>query len=87
MVSNHSDSLQQNIAQLIHQQKGILTTRLLTKSFDQIGFDLVDLIDIILAVEKKYQITIPDEVPLNSVADFVSFIQATRTSAAVSAQG
>jgi acyl carrier protein len=86
MVSNHSDSLQQNIAQLIHQQKGILTTRLLTKSFDQLGFDLVDLIDIILAVEKKYQITIPDEVPLNSVADFVSFIQATRSSASISIQ-
>jgi acyl carrier protein len=86
MVSNHSDSLQQNIAQLIHQQKGILTTRLLTKSFDQLGFDLVDLIDIILAVEKKYQITIPDEVPLNSVADFVSFIQATRASASISIQ-
>ena len=75
MVSNHLNLLPQNIAQLIHQQKGIKTSRLLTKTFDQLGFDLVDLIDIILAAEKEYQITIPDEVPLNSIADFVSFIQ------------
>ena len=75
-----NSSLQQNIAQLIQQQKGIRAARLLTKSFEQLGLDLVDLIDIILVVEKKYQITIPDEVPLNSVNDFVSFIQAKKIS-------
>ena len=76
MVSNHFYLLHQNIAHLIHQQKGIKTSRLLTKKFDQLGLDLVDLIDIILAVEKEYDIIIPDEVPLNSVADFVTYMKA-----------
>ncbi|MDB5261324.1 MAG: acyl carrier protein [Adhaeribacter sp.] len=78
MAINHPSALHQNIAQLIQQIKGIGVARLLTKSFEQLGFDLVDLIDIILAVEKKYKITIPDEVPLHSVNDFVSFIQANK---------
>jgi acyl carrier protein len=81
MVSNQPNSLHQHIALLIQQQKGIRASRILTKSFDQLGFDLVDLIDIILAVEKKFNITIPDEVPLKSVNDFVSFIRAKDTSA------
>jgi acyl carrier protein len=75
MITYNQNSLPQNIALIIQQQKGIRTSRSLTKSFEQLGIDLVDLIDIILAVEKKFQITIPDEVPLNSVYDFVSFIQ------------
>ena len=78
-------SLHQNIVQLIQQQKGIRASRLLTKSFEQLGFDLVDLIDTFLAVEEKYQITIPDEVPLNSVSDFVSFIQIKNNAEPISA--
>ncbi|MGV3587748.1 MAG: phosphopantetheine-binding protein [Adhaeribacter sp.] len=74
MHSNNYSAIYQEVAQLIYAQKGIRVSRLLTKSFDQLGLDLVDLIDIILAVEKKYKITIPDEVPLNSVNDFVYFI-------------
>ncbi|GEO06263.1 hypothetical protein AAE02nite_39270 [Adhaeribacter aerolatus] len=75
MITHKTNSLRQNIAQLIQQQKGIRTSRILTQSFEQLGFDLVDLIDIILAVEHKFEVTIPDEVPLNSVDDFVSFIK------------
>ena len=80
MVTHPTTSLRQNIAQLIQRQKGIPTSRVLTKSFEQLNFDMIDLIDIILAVEKKFEITIPDEVPLNSVDDFVSFIQGKSTS-------
>ena len=80
-----NSSLRQDIAHLIQVHKGVSVSRLLTKSFDQIGFDLVDLIDIILAVEKEYNITIPDEVPLNSVNDFVSFMQGKMVSEPVEA--
>lgn len=86
MHSTNYSSIYQEVAQLIHAQKGIRISRLLTKSFEQLGLDLVDLIDIILAVEKKYKITIPDEVPLNSVNDFVCFIQGKSVSNGVKAQ-
>ncbi|WP_084523694.1 phosphopantetheine-binding protein [Adhaeribacter aquaticus] len=86
MVTYQSHLLRQDIAQIIHRQKGIPTSRILTKSFQQLGFDLVDLIDIILVIEKKFEITIPDEVTLNSVDDFVYFIQDKGTSAPLGTQ-
>lgn len=81
MHLNIKTSLRQDIAQIIYTLKGIPVSRTLTKSFEQLGFDLVDLIDLILAVEEKYGITIPDDLPLNSVTDFVSFIQTKNISA------
>lgn len=80
MVPDSLSSLQQNIARLVFQHTGIKTSRLLTKTFDQLNLDLIDLLEIILLVEKKYQLIIPDEVPLNSIADFAYFIQAKSVS-------
>jgi len=39
------------------------------------GFDLLDVVDIILEVERKYKLIIPDEVPLESIDDLVQFLQ------------
>ena len=39
-----------------------------------VGFDIVDMVDIILELEKNVKITIPDEVQINKVGDFVEFV-------------
>jgi acyl carrier protein len=39
------------------------------------GMDIVDVVDIILAVEKKYNVVIPDEVPVYSIDDLVNYLQ------------
>lgn len=63
------------ILQLIGQAKRINATRLVEHAnLTQLGFDLVDLVDLILKVEKKYHVTIPDHVPLTTADDFVTFI-------------
>ena len=38
------------------------------------GFDTVDVVDIILELERNFKIVIPDEVPINTVGDFVDFV-------------
>ena len=71
-----NSALRRQMAALVHTQTGIAPSRLLTLTFDQLGVDNRDLLDIILEVEKCYQVVIPDEVPLQSLDDFISFIQA-----------
>jgi acyl carrier protein len=73
-----NNALRRQMAALIHTQTGIATSRLLTLDFEQSGLDKLDLLDIILEVEKCYQVIIPDEVPLQSLDDFVNFIQSQK---------
>ncbi|MEJ8757257.1 acyl carrier protein [Pontibacter sp. H259] len=40
----------------------------------RLGLDILDVVDIILEVEKTYQLTIPDEVPVYTVDDFVNYV-------------
>ncbi|WP_255345437.1 MULTISPECIES: hypothetical protein [Pontibacter] len=42
--------------------------------------DIVDVVDIILAVEKKFDVVIPDEVPVYSIDDLVNYLQLRRAS-------
>ncbi len=37
--------------------------------------DIVDLVDIILEVEKKYNVVITDDLPVYAVGDFVSIVE------------
>jgi acyl carrier protein len=73
-----NNALRRQMAALVHTQTGIATSRLLTLSFDQLGLDNRDLLDIILEVEKCYQVLIPDEVPLESLDDFIGVIQSQK---------
>ena len=65
----------QEIIYLISRKKNVsfslITT---TNSFQKMGFDMLDVVDIILEVEKRYNVTIPDEVLLESVDDLVQFL-------------
>jgi len=65
----------QEIIHLISRKKKVSFSLITaTNSFQKMGFDMLDVVDIILEVEKRYNITIPDEVPLESVDDLVQFL-------------
>lgn len=45
-----------------------------TRLEEELHCDPVDVVDIILQVEKRFHLTIPDEVPLRTVGDFVEYV-------------
>lgn len=66
---------------IISKTKGLKSQTVLAKnSLQALGFDQLDLVNVILALEKKYHITIPDEAPVESVDDLVQLVYA-RTAA------
>ncbi len=76
MMTAHEPTITKQVFKIISKTKEIKSSRLrasanLSKEF---GFDTVDVVDIILEVEKSFKIVIPDEVPLNTVGDFVSYV-------------
>ena len=71
-----SKSIQQQVVRIISQRKSIKPQRLRIGSnlSRELGFDTVDVVDIIIELERNFHITIPDEVPLATVGDFVSYV-------------
>lgn len=69
-------SIQQQVLRIISKRKAIKPTRLRVTSnlSGELGFDTVDVVDIILEIERNFHITIPDEVPLSTVGDFVTYV-------------
>ncbi|MCC9166453.1 acyl carrier protein [Pontibacter harenae] len=70
--------IEKEVVRIISKTKKIQPARLqpdsnLEKSF---GFDTVDVVDIIIELEKNFHIIIPDEVPINTVGDFVDYVSA-----------
>lgn len=47
-----------------------------------LGLSILDVVDVILKLEKTYSLTIPDEVPVYTLDDFVNFIYQKQTVAA-----
>ena len=77
MVTHRNDRIASEVIRIISKTKALQPSRLrphsdLNRDF---GFDTLDVVDVILEVEKKFQITIPDEVPLCTVGDFVHFVE------------
>ena len=74
-MQNNTTIARQEIIHLISRKKkvsfSLVTT---TNCFQKMGFDVLDVVDIILEVEKRFNITIPDEVSLESVDDLVQFL-------------
>ncbi|AMJ67755.1 acyl carrier protein [Hymenobacter sp. PAMC 26628] len=62
--------------QLISQRKGIKLRQLHPGSdlVGEFGFEALDMVDIILEVESRFRLTIPDELPLRTPADFVAYL-------------
>ena len=77
-------TLVRQVRTLIHQRKRVEMRRLHlnTDLGRELGFDTVDVVDVILAVERRFHLTIPDEVPLETVGDFVRYVGTHWTPAA-----
>ncbi len=65
------------VRHLISQRKRVQMRRLRPTAHlsRELHFDLVDVVDIILAVEQFFHLTIPDEVPLATVGDLVQYVR------------
>lgn len=63
------------IARLISsQQKNELSDVLISNSLAQLGLDLLDLVNLILKVEKMFHLEIPDDVAIDSLKDLVDYV-------------
>ncbi|WP_207431789.1 acyl carrier protein [Sabulibacter ruber] len=69
-------SIAQRVVRIISKVKEIRPSRLRTSSnlSKELGFDTVDLVGVIWELEKNFKINIPDEVPFNTVGDFVEYV-------------
>ncbi len=69
-------SIEQQVLRIISKRKAIKAVRLRpTASLSRdLRFDTVDLVDIILELERSFHITVPDEVPFYTVGDFVRYV-------------
>ncbi|NEM96100.1 acyl carrier protein [Pontibacter burrus] len=69
-------AIEQEVIRIISRTKKVKPSRLQSDvSLEQkLGFDTLDVVDIILALEKNFHIVIPDEVPINTVGDFVTYV-------------
>lgn len=70
-------SIEQQVFRIISKRKAIRASRVRkTASLARdLRFDTVDVVDIILELERNFHIVIPDEVPLYTVGDFVRFVR------------
>ncbi|WP_299826516.1 phosphopantetheine-binding protein [uncultured Pontibacter sp.] len=70
-----SQAIRQEVVKIISSFKKITPQRLVSvNDLTELGFDILDVVEIILKLEKKYKLTIPDDVPVYSVDDFVDYI-------------
>ncbi|PTX21409.1 acyl carrier protein [Pontibacter mucosus] len=74
-VSLNTQAIQNEVVNIITSVTNINPNRLLqVRDLTSLGLDIIDVVDIILQVEKTYQLTIPDEVPVYTLDDFVNYV-------------
>lgn len=74
-VSLNTQAIQNEVVNIIASVTNINPNRLLqVRDLTSLGLDIVDVVDIILEVEKTYKLTIPDEVPVYTLDDFVNYV-------------
>jgi acyl carrier protein len=80
---NKSLNLPQQVRQLISRRKRVQLRYLQphTDLIQELHFDMVDLVDVILELERFFGLTIPDEVPLHTIGDLISYVDAHRSPA------
>jgi acyl carrier protein len=81
MLLSKTKKITHQVIHIISKSKSVKPSRLrknsnLSRDF---GFDNLDVVEVILEVEKIFKITIPDEVPLTTVGDFVNYVASHTT--------
>ncbi|MHC2992548.1 hypothetical protein OB13_13505 [Pontibacter sp. HJ8] len=75
-MTEYRTTLYNEVLKLVSKLKAIDPVKLSgPKGLWENGMDIVDVVDIILAVEKKYDVVIPDEVPVYTIDDLVNYLQ------------
>jgi acyl carrier protein len=75
MRTQPASAVQNEVIKIISRTKEIKPSRLHTRAnLSKFGFDTVDVVDIILELEKNFHIVIPDEVKIDTVGDFVDYV-------------
>ncbi|AMM49931.1 hypothetical protein TH61_00330 [Rufibacter sp. DG15C] len=75
-MHSYTNRLRYDVACLISDLKHIETFQLLRKpQLEQHGLELLDVVDIILEVEKKYGVEITDDLPVFTIHDFAHIIE------------
>lgn len=71
-------SIRQQVLRIIGQRKHFRPRRLRLhfQLSRELCFDLLDLVDTILELERRFHITIPDDVPFVTVGDVVDYVTA-----------
>jgi len=74
--------LEMTIRRLIGRQAGSSLARvpLTAHLTDDLDLDALDVLELILAVERRFGLVIPDSVPLHTPADFVAFLRSQSAS-------
>ncbi|TXK47415.1 acyl carrier protein [Pontibacter qinzhouensis] len=69
-------TIEKEVVKIISKTKHIRPARVRAKAnlSQDFGFDPIDVVDIILELEKNFHITIPDEVPIDTVGDFINYL-------------
>jgi acyl carrier protein len=77
-ASFSSRPVQNQILRVISQRKHLRCRSLpLSADLDRdLHFDTLDVVDVILALEQHFHLTIPDDVPLRVVGDLVHYVAA-----------
>jgi len=77
LSSRWSANPDQQVRRLISRRKRVALRRLhsSTSLRHELQFDLVDVVDIILEVERHFHLTIPDEVPVDTVGDLMHYVR------------
>jgi acyl carrier protein len=76
-TAHHTPTIEQQVFRIISKRKAIRASRVRkTASLARdLRFETLDVVDIILELERNFSITIPDEVPLTTVGDFVRYVR------------
>jgi acyl carrier protein len=84
MRTSPASAIQNEVIKIISRTKEIKPSRLRkSANLSQFGFDTVDVVDIILELEKNFHIVIPDEVRIDTVGDFVNYVSSHTSRSAV----
>ena len=76
-TSFSSRPVQNQILRVISQRKHLRRSLPLSADLDRdLHFDTLDVVDVILALEQHFHLTIPDDVPLRVVGDLVQYVVA-----------
>jgi acyl carrier protein len=75
MFTTHK-AIEMEVIRIISKTTKIKPTRLHADADleRKLGFDTLDVVDIILALEKSFHIEIPDDVQIQTVRDFVDYV-------------